>query len=72
MSNSVSLSGYPQDYGWIPHERDTWEYEYAKVRDLAVVTKFTGRWDNNRITMISPDLDAGTVVRIVDFQKVLK
>lgn len=57
---NVLLSGAPMDHGWMPHQPETWQYRYARLRKSRMVGAHhceSGDWV--KIVMVSRLGDVG-------------
>lgn len=64
-TETIDLTGYPQDYGWVPHRENTWTYRYAKLRKPLVMSHYTQRWVGNEPQFREVPCEAGQKVKIV-------
>ena len=62
---TTELSDYPQDYGWVPHKPETWNYQFAKLRKPIIMRHYTGKWINNNPQFLEVPCAAGQPVKIV-------
>lgn len=62
---TTELTGYPQDYGWVPHKPETWTYKFAKLREPLVMQHYTGKWQDGKPQFREVPCEAGQTVKIV-------
>lgn len=63
MKSRKAFTGHPMDHGWIPHEPETWPYQYATLKKPMVMQHWRGHDADPEYDEIP--LSAGERVKIV-------